>query len=282
MVRVTGTPPSPATRLAKPPLSNACRRKAATCGLLLGTIMAFGGCGGPTSKPVAEQPFTVEVSQDARRICQQAGVDLERLVADSAATVLSRLPHRGRISILVRLDASRSIPEVGVGGFTDPQDGDVFVWIDDTPPSGLPAALRTWVPATLAHELHHSSRIRMGPGYGSTLGEALVTEGLADHFAAEVFPRTPLAPWDHALSADQEHALWERAQPDLWGSYSLGDHQRWFFGGSGIPRWAGYTLGYRIVEAYLGTARSAAGAVQTKAQTVVEPYVRVARARPSK
>jgi Predicted Zn-dependent protease (DUF2268) len=66
--------------------------------------------------------------------------------------------------------------------------------------------------------------------------EALVTEGLADHFAAEVFPRTPLPPWDHALSGAREQALWERAGPDLWGSYTLGDHQRWFFGGSGIPR----------------------------------------------
>jgi Predicted Zn-dependent protease (DUF2268) len=251
----------------------------AAFGLLLATIMAVGGCGGPTPKPVAEQPFTVQVSQDARRISQQAGVDLERLVSESAATVFSRLPHRDRISIQVRVDPSRSIPEIGVGGYTDPLGGDVSVWIDDTPPGGLPAALRTWVPATLAHELHHSSRVRTGPGYGRTLGEALVTEGLADQFAAEVFPGTPLPPWDHALSADQEDALWERAQPDLWGSYSLGDHRRWFFGGSGIPRWAGYTLGYRIVEAYLGEARTAAGAVQTKAQTVVEPYARLARAR---
>jgi predicted Zn-dependent protease DUF2268 len=207
------THPSNPTGQAAP--SSACRRKAVTCGLLLGTIMAVGGCGGPTSKPVAEQPFTVEVSQDARRVAQQAGIDLERLVSDSAATVFSRLPHRDRISIQVRLDPSQSIPEIGVGGSTSPQDGNVYVSIDDTPPGGLPAALRTWVPATLAHELHHSSRVRTGPGYGSTLGEALVTEGLADFFAAEVFPRTPLPPWDHALSAAQEQALWERAQPDL-------------------------------------------------------------------
>jgi uncharacterized protein YjaZ len=136
----------------------------------------------------------------------------------------------------------------------------------------LKKALGTWVPATLAHELHHSSRIRTGPGYGITLAEALVTEGLADHFVAEAFPRTPPQPWDNAISAEQETELWRKAQSILKVPYGY-NHQAWFFGGRNLPRWAGYTLGYRIADAYLGDDHSASSAVGTVAGTVIEQYV---------
>ena len=163
-------------------------------------------------------PFTVVVSDDVERVSREGGVALEGLVAESARRVFELLPHRGRISIYVALDASRSIPETGVGGFTDPSTGTVSIWIDDTPPGGLKAALEAWVPATMAHELHHSSRVRTGPGYGSTLAEVLVTEGLADHFVLEAFPDTPPQPWDNALSQAKETDVWRTAQSGLGGS----------------------------------------------------------------
>lgn len=217
-------------------------------------------------------PFTVVVSDAAASVSREAGVDLEPLVAESARRVFELLPHRGRVRIKVALSASRSIPEIGVGGFTNPATGDVSVWIDSEPPGGLKQALETWVPATLAHEVHHSSRIRTGPGYGITLAEALVTEGLADHFVAEAFPGTPAQPWDNALSADQETELWRKAQSMLDVPYGY-KHQAWFFGGDDLPRWAGYTLGYRIADAYLGDDRSASSAVGTAAGTVIKHYV---------
>ena len=148
----------------------------------------------------------------------------------------------------------------------------MIVSIDGTPPGGLKAAVETWVPAALAHELHHSSRVRMGPGYGITLAEALVTEGLADHFVAEAFPDTPPQPWDDALSEDQETEVWEMAQAVLEVPYGY-DHRAWFFGRGDVPRWAGYTLGYRITRAYLGDDVSASSAVGTKAGTVIERYI---------
>jgi uncharacterized protein YjaZ len=121
------------------------------------------------------------------------------------------------------------------------------------------AALRMWLPATLAHELHHSRRIQRGPGYGATLGEALVSEGLADAFVHEAFPSTPSQPWDHALSESQLEATWLRAKSELWSPYSVKEHQRWFFGvGGDVPRWAGYSLGYWLVSQY----RTAHGDIQ--------------------
>jgi hypothetical protein len=179
------------------------------------------------------------------------------------------LPHRGRIRIDVRLDPMLVIPETGVAGFTD-ESGDVRIAID-VERRDLRESLETWVPAMVAHELHHSSRIRTGPGYGATLGEALVSEGLADHFASQVFPHTPPQPWDHALTNSQEHALWRLARREL--NVRTYNHFEWFLGGGSIAHWAGYTLGYDIVGRYLREHhQSASDAVAVSAAKVISSF----------
>jgi hypothetical protein len=105
---------------------------------------------------------------------------------------LALLPHRGRVEITVRVSPERTIPGIGIDGFTGPK-GNVAIAIDPSH-TDLRHTLETWIPATVAHELHHSSRMRVGPGYGVTLGQAIVSEGLADRFAYEVFPDTPPQP----------------------------------------------------------------------------------------
>lgn len=211
------------------------------------------------------------VSKTAASTARQDGVDLKRLVARSAGKALSLLPHRGRVKIVVGLDATQAIPEIGVGGFTNPENGDVSIWIDAHPPRGLRTALTTWIPATVAHELHHSSRIRTGPGYGVSLAEALVSEGLADHFAEEAFPKTPPQRWDHALTKAQERSLWSIARRQL-NNPSGYDHIAWFFGSGDTPHWAGYTLGYDIVGRYLDHRRSASDAVAVRAAKVFQRF----------
>src|SRR5262249_55170382 len=151
------------------------------------------GCGGsgtrgqPRSR-LEGAVFTVRVSKEAAAASRRKGVDLRELVARSAAKAFSLLPHRGRVDIDVQLDAAQAIPQIGVGGFSDPATGNVSISIDAHPPEGLRKALETWIPASVAHELDHSSRIRTGPGYGVTLAQAMVSEGLADHFAEQAFP----------------------------------------------------------------------------------------------
>ena len=83
-----------------------------------------------------------------------------------------------------------------------------------------------------------------GPGYGSTLLETLVSEGLALHFEAEARGTPPLYA---RIDADLQ-ALWEQAQPELHAPH---DHSLWFFGTAHRPRWAGYALGYELVLRYL-------------------------------
>lgn len=97
---------------------------------------------------------------------------------------------------------------------------------------------------TLVHELHHLIRWD-GPGYGKSLGEALVSEGLAGHFVLQVLGGTP-DPWDAVNPSD---GLARRAL-DEWSRRDY-DHAEWFFGKGSIRRWSGYGLGHRMVAEYL-------------------------------
>src|SRR5689334_16906756 len=177
--------------------------------LLLAALGLFAaGCGtggGGTERGQAGAAFTVSVAANAQSAARASGVDLRRLVSASADRALVLLPHRGRFKITVDANSPIVIPEIGVGGYTD-RGGNVTVAVD-TSRVDLRHALETWIPATVAHEVHHSSRIRVGPGYGVTPGEAMVSEGLADRFSYEVFPRTPPRPWDHALTKAKERAV---------------------------------------------------------------------------
>ncbi|WP_425148489.1 DUF2268 domain-containing putative Zn-dependent protease [Deinococcus sp.] len=113
-----------------------------------------------------------------------------------------------------------------------------------------PNFARCWraeLPATIAHELHHLRRWR-GPGCGATLLEALVSEGLAQHYELSE-RRTP--PIYAHISADLD-ALWKLAQSEL--DESRYDHARWFFGVAELPRWAGYALGFELVRRFFERA----------------------------
>ena len=126
------------------------------------------------------------------------------------------VPHPDQVEINVRLDPKATIPETGVGAVAGPGRGEVSITLDDKSKVGLGRSLTTWVPASLARILFLNSRARYGPGYGVTLGDALVSEGLSDHFVAEAFPKTPPQPWDHRpMTSRREAALWHRATRDL-------------------------------------------------------------------
>lgn len=97
---------------------------------------------------------------------------------------------------------------------------------------------------TLVHELHHLIRWD-GAGYGKTLGEALVSEGLAGHFVLQVLGGKP-DPWDAVAPSD---GLARRALNE-WSRLGY-DHSEWFFGKGKIRRWSGYGLGHRLIAEYL-------------------------------
>jgi len=222
-----------------------------------------------------EKPYKLQIDKDAAEAAKKAGFDLDRLLTRTADKTFALLPHRDRININVRLDPKQTVPEIGVAAVPDPGTGELYIALDPHSRIGFRKSLTIWLPASLARVAFLSSRIRTGPGYGVTLGEALVSEGLSDHFVAQAFPKTPAQPWDHrAMTARQEAGLWKRAKRDLDvpGAY---DHPLWFFGAGGknaLPRWSGYTLAYRIVSPYLSKKRLPSKAVKTNAETIYKPY----------
>ena len=127
--------------------------------------------------------------------------------------------------------------------------------------------------AVLAHELHHAMRER-GPGYGRTLGEALVSEGLAQCYEEEIGCPTPnyaTAVRGSALARLAALAKGERASDRY-------NHGIWFFGNPSdpaFPHWGGYGLGYVIVRRWLDEAGlSASQAVHADADAVLETAFR--------
>ena len=144
-------------------------------------------------------------------------------------------------------DGSSAIPETGVGGFS-PSAHLLYIHIN-TEFRGIEQRLDPEIKSTLAHELHHCARWA-ARGYGKTLLEALVSEGLADHFDIEANGGEP-KPWSIAIGGDELARLLDKAKSEF-GNDSY-DHTSWFFGSEekDIPRWTGYSLGYSLVNDYL-------------------------------
>jgi uncharacterized protein YjaZ len=242
---------------------------AVACGLALALAGVGFSCEESEPDDQDRQALVLSVRSSAVEAGRAAGIDIARLVRHAAEAMFRVLPtHPRPIEIEVKVDPGHRamISEIGIGGMAE--DERILIVLDRPLRDGIEAQLR----ATLAHELHHVIRFRSRPSTEWTLGHALVTEGLADHFAREMSPASR-RPWTDALSREQEAALWRKAQPalDAPGGY---DHQSWFFGDHDIPQWAGYTLGYRIVAAYLDESKRAADEVAVEPGVVIAAYGR--------
>lgn len=153
------------------------------------------------------------------------------------------------------------IPELGLNGFSEHRNL-LFMKLDPDNPN-LAANFDTSVPSLLAHEMHHC--LRDGTvGYGRSLREALVSEGLACQFEIEVTGRTPI--YANALNEEQLQDARVRTAPLL--DAACYDHSSWFFGNrnQGVPRHCCYSLGFAIVgEHMVRSGRSASELVAVPA-----------------
>lgn len=105
---------------------------------------------------------------------------------DHVATLLAL--GSAPVDVVVR-DAPRfAISETGIGGRA--WDSHTVFSSVDAAHVRVEGAIRFELSRLLAHELHHVARLRT-VGYGRTLGEATISEGLADRFAVEAFAGEP-------------------------------------------------------------------------------------------
>ncbi|WP_232548907.1 DUF2268 domain-containing protein [Propioniciclava soli] len=137
--------------------------------------------------------------------------------------------------------------------------------------------------AIVVHELHHN--VRYSPGgvvwdpATVTVGEHVISEGLADMFAVELYGQRGYTHFvsdatrkDDAVLAKVVSGLGVTGMSDF-ASWVLGDATAEFFGAApvGLPTGAGYAAGARLVGAYLDvTGTTAATSTRTPAADILD------------
>jgi len=227
-------------------------------------VIAAPGCdsSSPTEVAPTPSPATVVFSDPAALADHQATIT--SLILDTYSLATAAIPV-GVVRVVVSVDAPRSIPGWGLGGYAlGPNEIEIVV---DPEFIGLAQILPARLPHIVAHELHHAVRWR-SPGPYRTLLEALVSEGLADHFGVELLSGQ-VPPWSRAFPEGGTEGYLDRAREDF--DNAAFDFEAWFFGvGTDLPRWTGYTLGFRLVRDYLeaNPGLSAAQLVDVSAQAL--------------
>ena len=195
--------------------------------------------------------ITATIEPEALRLGEGADIDIASEMRNVLERVDSLLRISAPVAVRVVVNPDAAIPEVGVGGFTNPASGAVLISLSADARVPVSESLTVWLRQAVAHELDHSKRILDGPGYGTTLGEALVSEGLADNFSLDAYPKTPPIPWDEALQPNELHRLGAIARDNAAMTDTRAVHGRWFFGAGDVTRWAGYTIGASWVRDFL-------------------------------
>lgn len=185
------------------------------------------------------------LTRDVEREVRQAVSKVQGLIAANDLTIHIKLSDKSTERFIV--------PKLGVGGHPIGTDT-VWIYIQPENPNFKTASVGRGLP----HEIHHAIRLRTQNWHWSLL-ESFVMEGLADHFVVEVAGGEPGA-WAHALTDEEIQRNLFRVKPLLrakiesYPEFVEKYETPWLLGRSGddpIPRYTGYTLGWRIVENYL-------------------------------
>ncbi|TDD43493.1 DUF2268 domain-containing protein [Saccharopolyspora elongata] len=147
---------------------------------------------------------------------------------------------------------ARSAGYFGLGGF--PGAIQLFMWPTETSLAKIDHAA--------AHELHHNVRyanVVWNPA-AVTVGEQVVAEGLAEAFVRELSGEQAMGPWSQGLTGAELDSAYRKIASgiDVAGMqnlppYVFGDAtaQRMGLQPVGLPDFAGYAAGLRIVDAHL-------------------------------
>jgi len=138
----------------------------------------------------------------------------------------------------------RTIPRIGMSGVA-PNEHQIYILLDPDHPK-LDEAINTHIYQTIPHEYHHTMRYRT-VGFGESLFESLISEGLACHFAMEV---CNIGAPEYCVAYDKETIdKWMSKAEKMWLKKDF-DYYDWFVGRS-KPKNIGYALGYNLVMEYL-------------------------------
>lgn len=174
---------------------------------------------------------------------------LKKLLLETSTYAISSIERKIKlknIDVLFYIAKNDVIPQLGIGGYTKTPS---LVMIPINPSfKNIKKSIKNELPKTLAHELYHAAR-NYSHENEKTLIEAMLNEGLADHFEIEMFDGLP-GEWDTAISNKKLGRLLDISK-QFWEKTNY-DHNKWFFGSNKtIPKWTGYSLGFCLVGKYL-------------------------------
>ncbi|CAN5182848.1 DUF2268 domain-containing protein [soil metagenome] len=171
---------------------------------------------------------------------------IQKVIDDAIPVITKKIPAKN-VDVIMYHNPEGAVPEQGIGGYC-PNGNITYISLDPAF-SNLKDSIKKELKRILAHELHHTLRWQ-NPGYGETLLDAMITEGLADHFDIEVYNEQP-QPWSITLSEHELQRMMKKAKTEFDNKEY--DHFAWFFGNEelGIPRWTGYAIGFHLVKQYL-------------------------------
>lgn len=179
----------------------------------------------------------------------------------------------------------RSLDCFTAGGITLPVDEYLFTILlaDEQSPyiimsegysgdGGIPGYIMVWLtpneftvhhlPVAVAHETNHNIRYQFIKWNASvTLGETIVSEGLAENFATSLYGEDKAGPWvtktdiewlDDYIKPIIHEGLGVQGLSEM-NAYLYGDEMAKLQGGEpvGLPYCAGYACGYYLIKYYL-------------------------------
>jgi uncharacterized protein YjaZ len=170
---------------------------------------------------------------------------LRRIVYSTYDYVAKQMPI-GAVDVVIQIQPYLTLPEIGIGGYA-PSANVCFIYLDQSHPQ-LFDSISQHLRPIVAHELMHCVRWS-GPGYGFSLGEALISEGLALHFEETIRGEPP---WYATALAVEDLQEAEREARINWSSRDY-NHLAWFspHASNGQRPYRGYSLGYYIVANYI-------------------------------
>ena len=188
-------------------------------------------------------------------------------VAKNAVTQTAHYLPLHELTINIKNDPKKVIPNHGHSG-RKLSAKEVQITVNPSF-SDKEKLLQVELPRSVSHELHHAVRDKALPDEKSSLGAALIAEGLATVFETDVWGGEQSS-WAKPLSKEQTETLLEKV---IFESEDQNyNHARWFFGSSDLPRWAGYSIGVYLVKEYmrLHPSETAATLVGTPAKVIID------------
>lgn len=170
---------------------------------------------------------------------------VRELVESGLKRASAALPGAERTTVCIQPVAlNRAIEHMrGVGGVS--LGGRIKIFVHPT------MAGFARVEYTAAHEYHHEViRMHLEPGWSRDPLESMIAEGKADAFATRLFPSLR-PPHTDELTPDERRRTWQAFQQQLAAPTDTFREDFMLGVAEGMPRWAGYRLGFEMVNGYL-------------------------------